>query len=774
MERRFIRLAGSIIRQVDGIMVALYGRHARIDRDVCGSSDDSCTAQFGLQPWDCVGSILGLYLHDVHHMPGIVASVASNRGCGVFLVPVRPNASPKIRPEDAKGDQEDLPWFEFLLRHTVLTFNIPRSSVTHSRWQGGFLIVVAQFGRNGRVKAGSNPRRAEHKFKLVSEGPMPFVLPVHPELIPRASPLAASKYPTREKDTAEAAAPFAAPNDVVVPSPNPTLWNVARMRELSTGFPYPDVRNIAIGIMEGTYNPFVGDPQKAVVWPARHQLSAARTAAVLGALDKAVAKGLAWGPLPYCPFPFARPYPPDVVPKSKYDPECAEVRLTSDMSAGGAQSVNALEENPRLLSTHFSVTSFVNIARSLGRGCRVSQGDVKAAFRMNPVCPASMPLMVTYVETGEGPVFYGDRSHNFGHVRSEFGWQTQISLVEWLLRREGIPFIFLYVDNDWQFHPVGTDMEARIATTDAFLAGLGLDRHEKEQGFKGKVLGWLYDLDFRGPEGPMVLILPDLKHAFIRDELIRVASPRTISLKDAEWCAGVFAWLSDGVPGGAAYVSPFFATKAKLECARRLRNVPKSQVSVSKSPQLVECIEFWQRFLTSDVKVVPMVAGFGPFSPAGVRGWTDASGIKGAERVGGVFYNPSTKTLLGFTRPVSANDLSQATGVASVVSACLEVMAIRVWLLMFGARCVRKSLLIEIDCEPAMLAMGKAFSPSPGMRNAVRAAYAICVRHFTRLRVRAIPRCVATIVMVDLLSRNDVQGAKCIARKVFGVELLLV
>ena len=80
------------------------------------------------------------------------------------------------------------------------------------------MFVVAQFG-NDRIHLGTNQRRPERVFHLVSEDRRPMYLPVHPEILPRPSPLADTFAPTAANNTAPASLPFESPDDTIIPSP---------------------------------------------------------------------------------------------------------------------------------------------------------------------------------------------------------------------------------------------------------------------------------------------------------------------------------------------------------------------------------------------------------------------------------------------------------------------------------------------------------------------------------------------------------------------------
>ena len=763
------------MRQVDGLIVALFGRQARVDRDVLGDPGNAVAAACGMEPYDCVSSLFGIYIHELDVAWVSVATVAAFRGCGVFLVPFAPGSEPFLVPSTGATP---VSWFDYLMSKSSLELHVPRSCLRGRAAVSGsddVMFVVAQFGVNGRIRLGPNQRRPERSFHLISEGRRPMHLPVHPELLARPSPLADSLAPTIKNDTAPASPPFVSPASSSPPCPRWTKWQVAHVASRTRRFPYPKLRSMALAIMDGSYNSFVGDPRKAVFRPDRHRFAPEKTALLIGKLDKAVASSAMWGPLPFCPFPFARPYPPGLVKKNKYEPTCTKVRLTSDMGAGGKESVNELDVNPHLISTHFSVSSFVNVALSFGSGLVIAEDDVQDAFKMNPINQDLMHTVVTMVETDEGPAFYGDLAHNFGHVASEYGWQAEISLVEWLARQEpNMESLFIYVDNDWQFFPLGANVPQQVAATDLFFESLGVTRNKKRVGSTGSVLGWEFDVAGKSHLGRCVLKIAGPKLENYRNRIIGLESKRSISLKEVEWAAGTTCWLAEAIPGGCAYVAPFYRCKAKLE--RVLKSKPgltKGTAQMVQAPDVRESLLFWRRFVLDWEGEVPMVIGFGPFRLPEVRGWVDTSGEH--MRSGGLLFIPSSKSLLAFSKELSSNDKEAAQGVKSIVSATIELQGIRIWARMFFQKfCARKSSLIETDSETASQALARGYSGNSGMLSAVRDSNMLACRFSANYRVRFTPRSFATMQCVDALSRGRIDEAQCIAVKVFGKHFSLV
>jgi hypothetical protein len=60
-------------------------------------------------------------------MPDVVATVASHRGLGVFVVPVADAGGPSFR---AQRSGETTPWLSFLQEHTLMTFELPADGFT--------------------------------------------------------------------------------------------------------------------------------------------------------------------------------------------------------------------------------------------------------------------------------------------------------------------------------------------------------------------------------------------------------------------------------------------------------------------------------------------------------------------------------------------------------------------------------------------------------------------------------------------------------------------
>ena len=94
----------SLVSQIDGLSFKCQGRGARIERDVLAPSAKEAVCHIhGHAPWMSTGSFCGLFLCDFQFMPAVVATVASHKGYGVFIVPTMPNMKPALAMLQTSG-----------------------------------------------------------------------------------------------------------------------------------------------------------------------------------------------------------------------------------------------------------------------------------------------------------------------------------------------------------------------------------------------------------------------------------------------------------------------------------------------------------------------------------------------------------------------------------------------------------------------------------------------------------------------------------------------
>jgi hypothetical protein len=185
----------SLVLQIDGLIFKCQG--GRIERDVFAQHDNVAVCKLrGRLPFESAGSFLGWYAAAVEMMPEVVATVASHRGLGVFVVPLEDEGGPSIR---AQRSGRATPWLAFLQQHVLMSFVLPEGGFT-PRVGRPMRAVLAQFGVNGEFKACPRQER-EFTLECIPElrikGPH---LGVRPHLLQRASPLAAELAPSQERD----------------------------------------------------------------------------------------------------------------------------------------------------------------------------------------------------------------------------------------------------------------------------------------------------------------------------------------------------------------------------------------------------------------------------------------------------------------------------------------------------------------------------------------------------------------------------------------------
>jgi hypothetical protein len=430
------------------------------------------------------------------------------------------------------------------------------------------------------------------------------------------------------------------------------------------------------------------------------------------------------------------------------------------------------------MSVHFSVRFFCDEASKLGPGTTVTTGDIPDAFKKNPVNPVLLPLFVTSVPTPSGRRYFCDLANCFGWLASEFGFQAQVALLNWIIACAGLLLVFWFVDNYFQLHPPGSAAAAHRARLLVVLRELGVDIHKHTEGTRCPVLGWIADLAYVGPEGPLVLILPDDKQKAYSALFNQWASQSEISVADVLTAKGIGQFLSSAVKAGAAYVAPVIALLSRaLLKQQRLRAAGQAASSegvlVFINPPVAEFFRFWDTVLRRGTKVFPMVQSFGPRASASFRIWVDSSPQDGGG-VGCLLYDPRARSLEGFRHVFTKAQRAACVSSGSPVvrnAPVAEAMGIHVAVSAWGRRCCRSRVLLGTDSETSMLAHRKAFSTSEGMRAPLRATRLLASRHHICLRVRSMCRRTPAIVITDLLGRGQFADAKLLALRVFGCHL---
>ena len=768
--QRVISLLPCVIQDIDGFLYAFL--RWRIERDVLASSAAASVCEcFGFESWMHLGTCVGFYMCDFVDVARAVAMAASHQAVGVFIVPVQPGAAPLL----AVAGAAPVSWFDLLMKHALMSFALPGEAVVGVSYRGGVLAVVASFDPIKLNFPVRFRRREDRKITLdvwqcsrEKLGPVPVL---RRRISPRAGQLLSSV--DLEADTLPESPPFVVPASLVRPVPAKTGWNLDAVRKLSEGFPDQELRALALSVMDGSCQPFRGRLDKAVVHGDR-KVAPSQVKALWELYEALVAKGTMWGPSSVCPFEFARPYPPGVAVKHKHDPASSKMRNTSDLSAGGAASVNELTWSPELL--YVSTT-----ARMLGdklawlflRAKRerkqlfVEMGDFPGAFKMNPQHEKLLPLFVSMLPSAAGPSFFCDLAHVFGWIGAEWGWQVGLALVVYIVREFDSEW---YVDNYWLFD-IESDAarhRANYARFRRLLASLGCGIHEESEdpkaaSFKG--LGWLWETAFGGAEGPVVRRCCPVKRKFYEGLFDKWAEATSLPLDELESARGVLQFVAEAFPTCQAYVAPISSLikAAGKRVTARLR--------LSKDAR--ESFSFIRVLFKAWNGVCPVVLGFGPCGAPEAFGWHDASTSHG--RVGGVLWIPKDKLLFCFSRKFLAKDVDMAKGPKGERSApALEVLGQKVWLQLLGKRCARLRLLLHGDCAPAIQAFHRPFSSLPTIRIPLRDVRLLVASFHICLRCVRVPNTFPPLILADHLSRSNFEEAKCLALSEFGAQLLWV
>jgi hypothetical protein len=463
----------SVLSQIDGLLYKCQGRGARIERDVLSPCKSSAVCEVsGCAGWQSTASFCGLYFCGFEHMPAVVATVASHRGYGVFVVPVVPEVGPALgvlrttkAPDGSKrGVRRRYGWYQYLLSHSRMVFDLPHDAFTTLegeplRHPFGVQAILAQFGTNGRFKA---KPRVERSFRLHcipaldSDGPK---LGVRPSLLHMVSPLAEDTIPTKDDDIV-APSPDLDTGGERIPTPLVSRWApvLEVLRGLAADFPCQQVAALALSVATTGLNTFKGMLSKAVV----HDEPAVRDDVAEMAKRTTLMKEVDLdtprisGPTPSCPFTKARVCPISTRKKDTYDPFSKRLRLISDFSRrrkgddGG--SVNDLCWSPRLLSYHASPDHLRDTLAWLflcfGPGIVAWTADIPSCFRLNHLCAVLLSLFVYKVVTvAFGVEWFVDLATPFGWSPAEWGWQCMLALIMWAFRKKGLGDMVSYVDN---------------------------------------------------------------------------------------------------------------------------------------------------------------------------------------------------------------------------------------------------------------------------------------------------------------------------------------
>ena len=792
--RRRVDFAESIIHDVDAL--CYITRRVRMEADPCAkASNETYCWDYDLEPWQPMSARPSLFIHDACNMAEIVAVAIAQKACGTFFCPAESKLLDRliifptvITPESPQADRLSLQ--EVMDFFHLVKFIIPRVAIRGGggHFKKGGVAYFCNFG-----KSFTTPKRREEVcFTLTYRKGYPRSLPLNPQIHHMVSPLHDLKsdgMKVVQEDDAPGAPALIQPEGQLVINYPPSRWNLDNLKTLANSYPDEVVADVAVAVAEGKFQPFCGDLNKTVVWRDRPSTPEDQERLRL-ACQASVDKGYSWGPYPFCPFPNARPYPAGLAAKHKYDPLCEEFRMVSDLSAGTPLSVNDLTWSPHLLYVSLTVQMFCNECVSAGRGATFSQGDIPAAFKLNPNNRILLPLFCTKLrlqdEDGKKyDAWFGDIMNCFGWTAAEQGFGCQLGLIKWMCFIEGLRRLMWYVDNYFQVHPMQsaevTNLE--IEHTRKLIHWMGPDLHKCSQGPRGRVLGWDVDLDY-GPDHQQVLLLPEDKRLFFCKRFRECATQVRLTLEDLLQLTGILNFMAQGIKVLKAF-SPILGSMRKraVITQEQRRNQSKSfancDVMITQDEESKCALEAIDETLRTHGGVCPMIEQFGPCSRAGVYIWSDASSGRKTKSeppsgFGTLIYLCGRKTVMGFTRIFTQAEREQVQGLTAVSSPTIELIGAEQSLFRWLKLCKRRRILFGIDAEVAILGLRKGYSPSPGFRQAIREMQRRVISLESEVRFYHLPRTRAPIGICDLLSRGYIQEAMSMCLRVFGVPMTMV
>ena len=792
--RRRVDFAESIIHDVDAL--CYITRRARMEADPCArTSNETYCWEYDLLLWQSLSARPSLFIHDACHMAQVVAVAIAQKACGTFFCPAESKVMRRhiVFPAEAKLDRaegDSMSLQEVMDKFHLLPFEIPRAAIHGGggHFKKGAVAYFCNFGKSFATPK----RRKEKDFVLNYRRGYSRSLPLNPAIHHIVSPWhdpKAKGMVVDQTDDAPGAPAFTQQEGRFEAIYPPSRWNLDNLKTLAGSYPDTVVAEAAVAAAEGKFQPFLGDLKKTVVW--RDRPSSLEDQERLHKIcTESVAKGYSWGPLPFCPFPNARPYPAGLAPKHKYDPLCEDFRMVSDLSAGVPLSVNDLTWSPNLLYVSLTVQMFCNECVSAGRGATFSQGDIPAAFKLNPNNRHLLPLFCTKLRLqrpdGERyETWFGDIMNCFGWNAAEQGFGCQLGLIKWMCFIEGLRRLMWYVDNYFQVHPMQPKetTNEEIECTRKWIHWLGPDLHKCSQGPRGRVLGWEVDLDY-GRDHQQVLILPQDKRLFFCERFRQCATQARLTLEDLMQITGILNFISQGIPVLRAFASYLVPLRTKAAAVQeRLKNASKPcanhDVTVTQDEESKHALEAVDEVLRTHSGICPMIEQFGPCSRADSYIWSDASGGRKTKcelpsGFGTIIFIPGQRVVMGFTRAFTAAETAQVQGLVAVSSPTMELIGADRSLRKWSDHCRRRRILFGLDAEVAVLGYRKGYSPSPGFRQAIRDMQRTVIGLESEVRVYHLPRTRAPIGICDLLSRGYIKEAMTESLRIFGVPMTMV
>ena len=776
---RSCRMHFSLLSQIDGLSFKCLGSGARVGRDVFSPSSALAVCPvFGHEPWMSTGSFCGLYYCDFRFMPSVVAKVASDKGYGIFVVPVVPGARPAlalVQKGHVAGQVVRYAWYDYLMSKARLVFDLPAEAFTDAsgapvRHPHGVQAVFAQFGTNGRFK---NKPRPERRFRLqiipAVVGPQ---LGVTPTLIHMASPLAWDSVPGKRDDVLPACPAFVVHEGVVPPTPLKSRWEsvLPEFAALAADYPCPHVAKLAMECLTTGLNTYKGTLDKPILHPESAGRDNVEELAKRATIMKEVVLGRIAGPFPSCPFPNARVCPITTREKDPYDPESTRLRLISDFSRTPRHhptgSINDLCWSPKLLSYHATAghirDTLAWLFQSFGAGVVAWTADIPSCFRLNHLNAALLSLFVYRVQTKEhGDEWFSDLATPFGWGPAEWGWQCDLALVSWAFRKAALEAMISYVDNFFYLtHPsaAGPGVPSTFAAIEAVFVRLNIPLHEQMCGTHFKGLGWMWDTS--SPSEPPVMLCAADKQAHLCRKLAQWVTATELPYSEIESIIGFLAWISEGFPIGKPHLAYLRADLAYHASGRGRaadsKGVPQRKQTVALTKRAREALRFWHKFFPSWDGRCTVFLDFGPMAGPDVLWRLDASTDWGMGAFMWILGEPEGFYIL---HEWTQAERDSAFVVERESTGIFEAMAAVRCAVAFAELSSGKRVLMETDNESLSRGVARGYSKNHAMMKLIRRVCKFAAKAQVHLRAAHIKGSHATThacrTLVTLLCNHN-------------------
>lgn len=404
-----------------------------------------------------------------------------------------------------------------------------------------------------------------------------------------------------------------------------------------------------------------------------------------------------------------------VIPKSTP----GKWRLILDLSSPEGNSVND-GINPELCSlSYVSVDDAARTVAGLGRGALLAKVDIKSAYRMVPVHPEDR-MLLGMVWDG---ALYVDATLPFGLRSAPKIFNTLADVIEWILKQEGIDWVFHYLDDFLVIGAPSSDQCARqlqtlLAVFDKLNVPVAV---EKLEGPATILIFLGIELDTQA----LTLRLPVDKLTELKLLINSWTQKRACTKKDLQSLVGKLQHACKVVRPGRSFLRRMFEL---------LKGVSRKQHFIRLNKSFHSDLRWWQLFLSSWNGVA--MIGSQEWSPA-FHLYSDASGSFGC----GAWWDQSW---LQIKWPRDLQDWAIAAK---------ELFPIVVAAMVWGKRWAGQSIMVHCDNQAVVEVVNSGYCKDPIMMQLIRCLFFISARFEISLRAIHIPGHLNT--GADAISRNN-------------------